>query len=307
MIEQPLVSIVTPSFNQALFLQKTITSVLDQDYPAVEYFVVDGGSQDGSLDVIQKNQKKLSWWISEPDLGQADAINKGIHRSKGQIFAWLNSDDYYLPGAISKVVSFLKKNPKIAFVYGDVLAVDANDIRINLLRYKPYNLSDLLRFNIIGQPSVFVNKEFIEKAGLLDLSYKYLLDHHFWIRLAMLGPIQYLPVTLSVARFHSFSKNIAQANEFGQEAFRIVDWMQGNPELKNMFFEDKNKILAGAHRINARYLLDGGKARESLIAYLQSLRCHPAAAMKEWHRILFAFFSMMGNGKMNWLRPHWRK
>ena len=307
MPEKPLVSIITPSYNQAQYLQKTITSVLEQDYPEIEYIVIDGGSTDDSQKIIRSFQKRLTWWVSEKDQGQADAINKGLKRAKGQVIAWLNSDDYYMPGAITKAVASLQSNSKVSMVYGDVLAVDAQDNPLNLLRYRQYDLADLMCFNIIGQPSVIFRKKYIELTGYLDVSYQYLLDHHLWLRLAKHAPILYLPSTLSAARFHSQSKNIAQADKFGQEAFRIIDWLQADPEFKNIFLENKKRIWAGAHRFNARYLLDGGQPKAALNAYWQSLCAHPATALREWYRILFALISMLGLGKIKQLHPRWRK
>lgn len=307
MPKQPLVSIITPSYNQARYLHKTIESVLDQDYSPIEYLLVDGGSTDGSLEIIRRYQKQFTWWVSEKDQGQADAINKGLKHAKGQVVAWLNSDDYYLPGAIKKAVACLRVNANISMVYGDVLAVNAKDEYLNLLRYKQYNLQDLMCFNIIGQSSVFIRQEYLRSAGWLDLSYRYLLDHQLWLRLAKLAPILYLPQTLSATRFHSQSKNIAQAIAFGPEAYRIVEWMQVDPDLHEIFLKNKKRILAGAHRINARYLLDGGEARAAFTAYWHSLRSHPATALREWYRILFSVIAMLGLGNIRKLHPRWRK
>jgi glycosyltransferase involved in cell wall biosynthesis len=141
----PLVSIVTPSFNQAKFLEKAITSVLQQDYPSIEYLVVDGNSTDGSQAIIKKYEDKIHWWISEPDQGQAEAINKGLSRTHGNIVAWLNSDDYYLPGAIKKAVDAFTRNPESAFIYGDVLAVNAAELELNQMRYHQWELVDLMK------------------------------------------------------------------------------------------------------------------------------------------------------------------
>ncbi|MBI3738125.1 MAG: glycosyltransferase, partial [Chloroflexi bacterium] len=150
-----LVSIVTPSFNQSAYLEQTMKSVLEQDYRDLEYIVVDGGSIDGSVDIIKKYSSRLAFWTSERDRGQADAINKGMAHARGEILAWLNSDDYYLPGAISSAVKIFEQNPDVVLIYGDMLAVDARGQTINALKYQQLSLEDLLCFQIIGQPAVF--------------------------------------------------------------------------------------------------------------------------------------------------------
>src|SRR5690348_14672359 len=126
-VEIPLVSIITPSFNQAEFLERTIQSVLTQDYPRIEYMIVDGGSTDGSIEVIKKHQSKLAWWVSEQDHGQTDAINKGFNRANGEILAWLNSDDTYHPQAVAEAVKYLIEHPEVGMVYADCNFIDEQD------------------------------------------------------------------------------------------------------------------------------------------------------------------------------------
>ena len=182
MTDLPLVSIVTPSFNQAQFLEQTIQSVLGQDYPRLEYIIVDGASTDGSVDIIHRYADRLAWWVSEKDAGQAEAINKGFHRARGEIVAWLNSDDYYLPGAISVAVEAFHQNPEVGLVSGNVLAVDDTGRRLNVIRYDDWGLPDLMCFKIIGQPSVFMRRSVLEQAGFLDTTYHLLLDHQHVIK-----------------------------------------------------------------------------------------------------------------------------
>jgi len=212
----PLVSIITPSFNQARYLEQTIQSVLGQDHPRIEYIVVDGASTDGSVEIVKKYADKLAWWVSEKDSGQAEAINKGLVRATGEIVAWLNSDDYYLPGTVSAAVKVFDENPDVVLVYGNMLAVDERGNPFNTLTYKQLFLQDLLCFQIIGQPAVFFRRSVLEKAGMLDPTFHFLLDHHLWIRIAGHGKILHVDQTWSAARYHAEAKNRAKAAEFGR-------------------------------------------------------------------------------------------
>lgn len=131
MESQPLVSIITPSYNQADFLRYTLRSVLAQDYPAIEYIVVDGGSNDGSREIIQEYSPELAWWVSEKNSGQAEAIHKGMVRARGNIVAWLNSDDIYLPGTVSEAVNAFRASPHTNMVFGDAITIDAQGRPLN--------------------------------------------------------------------------------------------------------------------------------------------------------------------------------
>jgi glycosyltransferase involved in cell wall biosynthesis len=289
MTAYPQVSIVTPSFNQVNFLERTLLSVLNQDYPLVEYWVVDGGSTDGSVKLIDKYSKRLAGWMSEKDLGQADGINKGLALVNGDIVAWLNSDDMYLPETISRAVEAFAHHPEASFVYSDVDSIDANDKIFHRMRYGAWGLAELMQFNIIGQPAVFMRRQALEQAGWLDLSYHYLLDHHLWLRLAAVSQPYHLKGTpLAQARFHKDAKNVASAANFGPEAFRIAKWLGEDERFYPYNAQLHKKIWAGAYRINAYYLVEAGLNREALGMYAQSFKRCPKTALRDWKRIVLA-------------------
>jgi len=293
-----LVSIVTPSFNQASYLEQTIQSVLNQDYADIETLVMDGGSTDGSVDIIKKYASRLAYWVSEKDAGQADAINKGMARAKGDIVAWLNSDDYYLPGTVAAAVEALEKNPEAALVYADMLAVNENGQTFNTLRYRQLTLEDLLSFQIIGQPAVFMRRDAYERAGGLDTSFHFLLDHHLWIRIACLGRILHVPQIWAAARYHPAAKNRAKASEFGREAFRILDWAKIYEPTSYLLSSISHRALASAHRVDARYLLDGGQSAASLAAWTRAFFLHPPTALARLNLLGSALLNLVGLGKL---------
>jgi len=298
MTDLPLVSIVTPSYQQAAYLEHTLRSVLEQDYLRIEYWVIDGGSTDGSVEIIQKYADRLAGWVSERDSGQAEAINKGFARATGEIVAWLNSDDAYLPGAVASAVRALQADPDLALVYGDVRSIDGDGRLINVMRYDDWDLADLMSFHILGQPGVFMRRSALEKAGGLDPSYHLLLDHHLWLRVASHGGMRYVREEWAEARFHPQAKNVALAARFGEEAYRIARWLEQDPRLDDPYGMNRRKLWAGAHRINARYLLDGGQPREALRAYGRGLAAHAPTVLPEWHRMVYAVLSMIGLGRL---------
>lgn len=313
---QPLVSVVTPSYNQANFLEQTLRSVLDQDYARIEYFVVDGVSIDGSVEIIRKyatmesgsllpktqqqavGLHKIDWWVSEKDSGQGEAINKGLSRATGEIVAWLNSDDYYLPNAISSAVNIFQQNPDVVLVYGDMLAVDENGGTFNVLKFRQLSLEDLLCFQIIGQPAVFFRRESYEQTGELDTTFHFLLDHHFWIRIAQHGKILHVPQTWAAARYHSQAKNRLKAAEFGREAFRILDWARKQPGLAETVSSVERRARASANRVDARYLLDAGQAASALRAWSRALLIHPPTALARLNIFVSALLQLSGLGAL---------
>jgi len=291
-----LISIITPSYNQVAYLEYTLQSVLAQNYPHIEYLVIDGGSIDGSLDIIRRYADRLAWWVSEPDAGQADAINKGFSRARGEYIAWLNSDDLYLPGAVMQAVAVLQANPELGMVFGDAFTINGDGMPLNALVFGEWGLPDLMAFRIICQPAVFMRRSILERAGYLDSSYHYMLDHQLWLRLARLAPIRHVSQTWAAARHHAAAKNVAHAEAFGEEALHILEWMEVQPDLASLVAANRHKIIAGAYRLNGRYLLDGGLPAPALKSYLRALINDPVYTLKHGRRMAYAAASLVGLG-----------
>jgi len=314
MPDKPLVTIVTPSYNQAAFLESTIRSVFEQHYTPLEYMIVDGGSTDGSLEIIQRYADRLAWWVSERDSGQAEAINKGLQRAKGEIVAWLNSDDIYLPGAIQQAVTAFEQDPALGMVFGDAITIDAQGKPLSRLSFgdtehrgetsfaSDWGLLDLVSFRIICQPAVFMRRAVLEKSGYLEKAYHYMLDHHLWIQMARKAPIRYISgltptgermAPWAAARHHAGAKNVSQAPGFSRETMQVLAWMESQPDLATLIASHRKRVLAGAYRLNARYLLDGGLPGPALVSYGRALLARPSYALKHWRRMAYALLCLV--------------
>ena len=209
----PLVSIVTPSFNSAAYIERTILSIQAQDYPNLEHIVMDGGSKDGTVGILKRFPHLK--WVSEPDKGQADAINKAIARAKGSIIGWLNADDLYAPDAVSKSVAYLLAHPEVVMTYSNCDIIDEQDHPIGKIVARDYHeFLHLAWFNVIPQPTGFFRREACARAGPLDASLHFCMDWEYWVRLGRVGRLARIPGTLAKFRLVEGTKTFSQNDKF---------------------------------------------------------------------------------------------
>jgi glycosyltransferase involved in cell wall biosynthesis len=217
----PLVSIITPSYNQGQFIKETIDSVLSQDYPNIEYIVMDGGSTDDTVEILKSYSDRITW-VSEKDGGQADAVNKGLRIAKGQIIGWLNSDDTYLEGAISKAVAFLESHPRTDMVYGEGYYIDKRSQITGRYDTEKYNISRLAETCIICQPTAFFRKQLSDNVGGLDPDLHLCMDYDLWMRFAFKGTISYMPEYLATSRMYEENKTLSRRSDVFREVCSTV-------------------------------------------------------------------------------------
>jgi glycosyltransferase involved in cell wall biosynthesis len=202
-------TIVTPSFNQGRFIRETILSVLSQEGVTLEYIIIDGGSQDNSVDVVKKFASQLAYWESQSDKGQANAINKGFARSTGEILGWLNSDDVFTPGALARVAATFEAHPEADVVYGDSSYMTENGVMFRTKKAKPFSIQHLRKFDFLFQPSTFFRRRIYETVGPLDERYQSCMDYEYWLRMAEHGArFEKQASVLSQMRFHEDAKSV---------------------------------------------------------------------------------------------------
>lgn len=251
--EYPKISVVTPSFNQGRFLETCIRSVLEQEYPNVEYIIIDGGSTDNSVAIIKKYALRLAYWVSEADAGQSDAINKGLSYATGDLVAWLNADDFYLPGAFQAVAATYRKHPDASFYFGDGYRVDENGKPTCSFFPKGthfFNREALLfGLNYIMQQATFINRRILESIGGLNPKLHYGMDTDLWIRLSAVAPPVPVPAKLAAIREYPDTKTSRGAFERIEELRQIAEDHTGMAMTPGvlLYFLDTLHRYAQAH------------------------------------------------------------
>lgn len=233
-MQSPKISIVTPSFNQAQFLERTILSVINQNYPNLEYIIIDGGSTDGSVDIVKKYDSKLSYWVSEKDNGQSDALNKGFEKCTGEILAFLNSDDMFLNGILEKVGAVFSNFPEVDFVYGHNFVINEFDDILKLSVALPYKLKENLNgvFSI-PQQSAFWKKWIYNKVGGFNINNHSCMDGEFFALAGTLNPNYHLiDEPLSAFRLHLNSKTMDKKKYskeiYNKDQYRFIEKIKNN-------------------------------------------------------------------------------
>jgi glycosyltransferase involved in cell wall biosynthesis len=280
--ELPLVSIVTPTFNQCRFVRDTIESVLEQSYSRVEYLVIDDGSTDGTPQILAEYTGRIEW-ESQPNMGQTPTINKGWQRSRGEIVTWLNSDDTLLPGALEKIVAYFGEHPEVDIVFGDTIFTDENGTPIE--RSKSRGVFDYQTFvaecdNPIPQPSAFIRRRVVDQTGFLDPHYYYFMDWDFWLRAGLKHKIAYLPEPLSTYRLHSESKTIAQEARAAPELeYMYRKFFQRDevpPEIRRL----ERRAMVNMFFTSGGYYLRGNDRKGAARMGLRALRIYPRAIVE---------------------------
>jgi glycosyltransferase involved in cell wall biosynthesis len=219
--EMPWVSVITPSLNSGEFIEETIRSVLAQGYPRLEYVVMDGGSTDGTLETLEKYRGHLEW-VSEPARGTAQAVNRGVTRTKGSIVAWLSADDMFLPGAVAAAVRAFQEHPEAAVVYGGGIWVDCHGQPLGAYRSARAVRGALGRECVICQPAAFLRRDVFERAGGLDESLDACFDYDLWMRIARSHILVRIEQTLAASRMHPANKSLGRRVTVYREAFTIL-------------------------------------------------------------------------------------
>lgn len=228
----PSISVITPSFNQGAYLGRTLASVATQSHPALEHLVLDGGSQDNTLAVLRQAGPAVRW-ESRPDGGQADAVNRGLRRARGELIGWINSDDIYYPHAFAQVAACFAADPELDVIYGDADHIDLDDRPFEPYPTAVWDPRLLPHECFICQPALFFRRRVLQRVGLLDADLRYCMDYEFWLRLADAGcRFAYLPRRLAGSRLYPGNKTLADRPAVHREIAEMLLRRQGSVPLR---------------------------------------------------------------------------
>ena len=302
----PRVSIVTPSYNQAQFLEETIRSVLLQGYPDLEYFVMDGGSTDESAQIIQKYEPWLAGWVSEKDNGQADAINKGVAQSEGEIIGWLNSDDLYCSDAIRIVVNYFNAHPEVDMIYGSIDRVDSNGRFIRQVVPLDYSFKKLLSNQlVIPQPATFFRRNCFENVGGLDASFFHAMDFNLWVKIGMNYSTHRVEHVLARFRTHADAKSVAYSYTVGPELLKTLDWAFSQPDLPMGIQAERKEIYSGAFVVAGTGYYASLRLSQARQFFYKAIKLYPSQIWKS-RVILLMLRTLLGKQIISFFRT-WKQ
>jgi len=292
MPEKPLVSIVTASYNSAAYLEKAILSVAAQDYPNIEHLIMDGGSRDGTLEILRRYGDRVTW-VSEPDRGQSHALNKGWTRARGEILGWLDADNTYEPTAVSEAVDLLLGDPAAGMVYAGVRDVEEDGKVAREYMPPDFTLSGFLlfrEFNFIPPSSVFMKREALERAGLLDIELHYTMDFDLWIRMGLVTRIIRAPRFWSRFLLRESSKTGSEMGRFGWDILKVLERFSRRPDLPDDVRRAKRSIRSRMLEHAAeRVILDDSIEGRRL--YLRALHTAPLSASRDlWRKVAYLYY-----------------
>ncbi len=285
----PRISIVTPNYNRAEYLEETILSVLDQNYSDTEYIIVDGGSTDGSIDIIRKYEKHLAYWVSEKDRGQGHALNKGFRKATGDILGWINSDDFYLPGAFDEISRLYTESPD-HIVAGPVINFDNRTGETELVPQKNINLKTIVQFGLLTylsvmnwhQPGTFFPRKFYKAAGELDESLHYVMDQELMYRLLKFAKVVYTEKPLAKFRVHQHSKTYFLDVDFWWERIRLLESWAALDDMPGRIKNIIPELFAEAYILLASRCYWRKDRQDALKHCLTALKKYPRLIFKPW-------------------------
>src|SRR5271157_2863552 len=274
-MNQPLVTIITPTYNRADYLPETIESVLSQDYPNIEYIVLDDGSKDNTLEIIKKYSDKIII-EAHANIGETKTVNKGFRMAKGEFICVVNSDDPLLPGAISKMISTLLAEPDALAVYPDWVEIDAHAKPIKEMKLPDYDILNMVNdFNVAMGPGNIFRRSVLEKYGFRDTRRKYTGDLEFWFRLASHGRFLHIPEILATHRTHPRSASVSdKSSKMAEELLSMIKSLFASGILPKEFQDNRRQILSQAYHVSTFYCQNepATKRKYALLSFLYNPR-----------------------------------
>ncbi len=290
----PMVTVITPAYNQGIFLRDTIESVLSQDYPNIELLVLNDGSTDDTEKILQEYSGRIKW-ETQKNIGQTATINKGWRMTKGEIITWLNSDDTYLPGAVKAGVDYLQAHPETGIVFADSIFTEADGTFLERTRpLPPFNFQNFITGceNPVAQPSSFIRREVLPKAGELDPHFYYFMDWDFWLRAGLYFKIDYIPELWSTYRLHAESKTVSQSKRVAPELEYMYTKFFSRRDLPQEIIKLKKKAMMNMYFTTGGYFQRGDDNKSAARMARAAFKQYPLGifSFKNLHKYLYCSF-----------------